>query len=167
MDKMALTPLPVLWAHKCQFLRPVSEASSSAPASFRGNSQNGNQSLRTQLSQLGCCYTKLPGQHPPGCWEAGREKTWCPSYPLQGLGGRSALWPPWAQLERLTWRYHSVATRRQHQCARGRKSPLGYLICVLLTGALLDRAVAGQVMHDAVVDLRVKPHGRGCHVLQR
>lgn len=50
---------------------------------------------------------------------------------------------------------------------RGRKSPLGYLSCVLLTGALLDRAVAGQVMHDAVVDLRVKPHGRGCHVLQR
>lgn len=43
---------------------------------------------------------------------------------------------------------------------------LGCLGHVLLTGALLDRAVTGQVMHNAVVNFRVKSRGRGRHVLR-
>lgn len=37
---------------------------------------------------------------------------------------------------------------------------------VLLTRALLHRAVAAQVMHDAVVNFSVKPKGHGCHGLR-
>lgn len=48
-----------------------------------------------------------------------------------------------------------------------RKVSLGSRRCIVLTGALLDPAVATQVVHDAVVSLRVRAHGRGHHVLKR
>lgn len=44
---------------------------------------------------------------------------------------------------------------------------LGCFRCFLLTRPLLVMAVAGQVMHDTVLNLKVRPHGRGRHMLQR
>lgn len=67
---------------------------------------------------------------------------------------------------RPTRRHNTTATRGQHQHERKEVS-LGCPGSLVLTGALLDRAMAGQVMHDAVVSLRVRPRGRGHQALKR